>query len=72
MMELLRERERKRDQRAALICCQIVNMLRDPKSPAASIDDFMPTYGDVKESMTDEQMLDQVVALNVAFGGDVN
>ena len=74
MMDVLREREQRSDQRTALQCATIVNMLKDPSAPFASVDDFMPTFqepGRSSKVMTDEEMLLQVKMINAAFGGDV-
>jgi hypothetical protein len=65
-----RENERA-DRRAALICCVIANLKRDPKRKrtAYKVDDFMPKE---KKKMSANQLATMLEAFTLACGGEVS
>lgn len=56
--------------RTAMICSIIAEVNRDHKKRKKPFtpNDFMPKK---KVKLTDEQMLEQIKSLNIAFGGEV-
>lgn len=53
---------------AAMQCAVMVNMWRDPKTPPAKVEDFMPGKAESRKQ-TPEQMLAIVKLIHAAHGG---
>lgn len=60
------------DVRAALICTTLANIYRDPKKrrKAFEVQDFMPQRRP-KRKKSEEQVKDELMALNIALGGEI-